>query len=268
VEFSNNDDSIIYDYDDRESYFLKTPLNMQKYDPFGNDSTSCPDFTQQEKCNLLEIHEDHYDYPEQFKSFLGNKTPRVLFCIGNYSLLKSQVIMICGSRNASGHGCELAYKCGRLIAEQDYTVASGYARGVDIAAHLGALEAGGSTIAILPYGLLKFRINRAIREAFDFEQFLAVSELPPSCPFTGRNALRRNKLLVALSRAIIVIESGETGGTWFSAKYASKKDKPLYFFEGLRPDVIPKLESIGGKRLKIKKGAPDLRKIFRLLREE
>lgn len=264
---------MIYEYDNRSSYHLDASLSMHKFDPFRNDSNSSQDFTQHEESNLLEIHEDHYDYPEQFKSFLGNETPRVLFCIGNYSLLKNQIIMICGARNASENGRELAYKCGRLIAEQGYTVASGYARGVDMAAHLGALEAGGSTIAILPYGLLKFKVNRAIREAFEceqflFEQFLAVSELPPSCPFTGRNALRRNKLLVALSGAVIVIESGETGGTWFSAKYASTKDKPLYFFEGLRQDVIPKLESIGGKRLKIKKGAPDLRKIYRRLREE
>jgi DNA processing protein len=238
-----------------------------------NNSHPYADFTHREKFNLFEIHKEHHDYPEQFKSSPGNEIPQMLFCIGNSSLFKNQVIMICGTRDASDYGTELAYKCGRLVADQGYTVASGYARGVDMAAHFGALEAGGNTIAFLPYGLLNFRINRAIRESFEseeylFEQFLAVSDIPPSYPFSVGNALRRNKLLVTLSKVVIVIESGETGGTWFSAKYASKKNKPLYFFEGMRSDVIPKLESIGGKRLKMKIGAPDLRNIFKLLPEK
>ena len=182
--------------------------------------------------------------------------------MGNLSIFKKQAIMVCGARNASKIGLELAYKCGRLIAEQRFTLASGYARGVDIAAHLGALEAGGDTIAILPYGLLKFRLNHEMREGFDLERFLAVSELHPLCPFTVRNAFRRNKILVAISKAVIVVEPGETGGTWYSAQYASKIGKPLYFLEGMRPSIISKLESMGGQRLEVNKHTPDLKKVY------
>ena len=211
---------------------------------------------------LLEISENNSNYPEQFKSFLCKSAPDKLFCMGNLSLFKNHVIMICGARNSSEKARELAYKCAMLIAERGNTIASGYARGIDMAAHFGALKAGGDTIAIVPYGLMKFKVKNAIREVFDIERFLVVSELPPLYPFSARNALRRNNLLVALSNAVIAVEPGESGGTWYSAKCARKMGKPLYFLEGLREDIIHKLESMGGKRLNVKLGTPDLKVIY------
>ena len=258
---SERENSSLYSCNDGESYRLHTTYFMRKLTNNGNDSSIHDEWNQQEECKVVEISDEHRDYPEQFKLFFGNKRPRELFCIGNYLLFENRIIMVCGARNASVTGLELSYKCGRIIAEQGITIASGYARGVDMAAHLGALEAGGDTIAILPYGLLKFRVNRALTEAFDLEQFLAVSELRPSSRFTGANALRRNKLLVALSESVIVIEPGVTGGTWFTAKYASKKEKPLFFLEGEKPEIISTLESIGGKRLVVTHGAIDISEI-------
>ncbi len=67
---------------------------------------------------------------------------------------------------------------------------------------------------------------------------------------------------MALSNAVIVIEPGETGGTWHSAKCAGKMGKPLYFHEGIRQNSISKLESMGGERLKVIRGAPDLTGIY------
>ena len=243
MDFYDTDDSILYSDDTDEPV---TPWEV----------------SQEERCELIRITEKNNYYPEQFKSLPKSKRPKELFCIGNPSLLKKQAIMVCGARNASKTGIELAYKCGRLIAEQDITLASGYARGVDTAAHIGALEAGGNTVAILPYGLLNFRLNREIINSFAPERFLALSVFPPSYPFTARNAFRRNKLLVALSKAVIVVEPGETGGTWYSAQYASNTGKPLYFLEGERPDIIPKLEEMGGKRIEVYNGAPELKMVY------
>jgi DNA processing protein len=208
------------------------------------------------------IPEWTHDYPEQFRNLHGGSVPETLFCLGNTALLKKQSIMVCGSRNASETSIELAYQCGRLIGERGYVCASGYARGVDSAAHLGALEAGGSTIAIIPYGLRRFRIHHLLKDAFDPSRFLVVSENPPLAHFTTKNALRRNKLLVALSGTVIVVEPGETGGTWFSARYADKMKKPLYFLEGLKPESIPHLESLGGTRISLSDGIPDLSPVW------
>ena len=215
------------------------------------------------KYKVLKIGD--YDYPAQFEMLLKRSAPPLIYYMGNVSLFNERIIMICGMRNASEKGLELAYKCGKLIAEQGYVVSSGYARGVDMAAHLGALDAGGDTIAFLPYGLSKFIVNPAIQGSFEPEHFLAASEQPPSYHFTVKGALRRNKLLAALSLAVVVIEPGETGGTWSSIRYANKMGKPLFFLEGDRPCIIPELTKMGAKRIVVRKGVPDLIKVYKAI---
>ena len=251
-------------YEDEYDSLYDTLYEIPMYDYYRynfqnnvNENNNLPDN------GITKIGRGSRDYPEQLISLFEKRSPAELFCHGDVSLFKTPLIMVCGARNASAAACNLAYACGRLIAEQGYTVASGYARGVDMAAHLGALEAGGSTIAILPYGLGKFKLQSEIAALFANEQFLVVSEVPYMGRFTVPRALGRNKLLVKLSCAVIVIEPGESGGTWFSAEYTSKKGKPLYFIEGERLEVIPKLEEIGGKRIQIIANAPDLREMYR-----
>lgn len=201
------------------------------------------------------------DIPDKIVRSLGKCVPKKLFCCGNMSLLRGRTVMVCGARNASPAGIDLAYRCGRLLADSGVVVASGYARGVDIAAHRGALEAGGGTVAFLPYGLCRFRVHRDIADSLDPDCFLAVSELSSWEVFTARSALRRNKFLVALSDAVIVVEPGETRGTWYSAEKASVFEKPLFFLEGSRPETIPRLEALGGKRLQVRNGAPVTREV-------
>lgn len=203
------------------------------------------------------------DLPPRMVRLLGDCAPRNLFCCGEISLLRGNTVMVCGARDASPEALDLAYRCGRLLADSGVTVASGYARGVDLAAHRGVFEAGGSTVAVLPYGLARFRVHRSLGDAFDPERFLAVSELTPWGVFTTRSALRRNKLLAALADAVIVVEPGETGGTWYSAEKASAMGKPLFFLEGARPEIIPRMEALGGKRLEVRNGAPDIGVVMR-----
>lgn len=204
------------------------------------------------------------NYPWKLTHFLNDKRPRMLFCIGDVSSFNKPSILVCGTRDASRKGCEIAYKCGRLIAEAGYIVVSGYARGVDIAAHQGAIEAGGNTIAILPYGLSRFSVRSVLKEVFEQDNFLVVSELPPSCGFMVKAALRRNKLLVAIADAVIVVEPGESGGTWYSADKARSLQKPIFYHEGSRPEIIERMESMGGKHLKISKGAPVLDGVYEM----
>ncbi len=261
VTFENvGEDACEDEYDlSYDTLYETTMYDYYRY-TFQNNANECnslPDI------GITKISRGSGNYPEQLISLFEKRTPEELFCYGDVSLFEKTIIMVCGARNASAAACKLAYACGRLIAEQGYTVASGYARGVDMAAHIGALEAGGSTIAILPYGLGKFRLQSEIADLMANEQFLVVSEAPYTGRFTAARALGRNKLLVKMSRAVIVVEPGESGGTWFSADYAGKKGKPLYFIEGERSDVIPKLEGIGGRRIQIIANAPDLREMYR-----
>jgi len=170
--------------------------------------------------------------------------------------------MVCGAREASEPGQEIAYRCGKLIAERGFIVASGYARGVDMASHYGALETGGSTLAVLPYGLARFKWHQGLGEYLDPGRFLAVSEVPPLYGFTSINAFRRNKVLAALSEAVIVVEPGESGGTWHSAEQARRMNKPLFYFEGMRPHIVGRMEKLGACRLELVDGIPDLEPVF------
>jgi DNA processing protein len=215
-----------------------------------------------EAAQLLELRADEPDFPKKILTHLGKRAPETLTCYGDYSLLKTRIIMVCGARNASRDGTDLAFTCGRVIAKCGFTVLSGYARGVDLAAHSGALEAGGKTIAVVPYGLSRFRVHKDIQDSFDPNSFLVMSELPLWQVFTTYAAFRRNKLMVALADAVIVVEPGETGGTWYSAEKASEMGKGLYFLEGARPEIIPRLESLGGRRIAVVNGVPDLKEIL------
>ncbi|MFC1508461.1 DNA-processing protein DprA [Candidatus Omnitrophota bacterium] len=199
-----------------------------------------------EKMSVDVVMENDSDYPELLNKYLGNKNPKIIFLLGKKAILNQPSIMICGARESSDVGLDIARKCGSFVSEQGYTVASGYARGVDKAAHLGALEAGGDTLAFLPYGLSRFRVSQAFTESFDPDKFCVASEVPPTYGFTTWNALRRNKMLAAISEAVIVIEPSDSGGTWYSANRAMRMKKPLFYFEGSRREVIEKMSPLGG----------------------
>jgi DNA processing protein len=246
---------IVYEYDD--------PGDRSEYDQVGKVREKTGD---SENIRIIAPGDDCY--PEQLTGALGDAAPRKLSCCGEISLLARPCVMVCGARDASETAIGLAYRCGELLAASGMVVASGYARGVDLAAHRGALDGGGSTLAVLPFGIARFKIHRNIRDVFDPERFLMVSELEPWQVFSSYAALRRNKLLAALAAAVIVVEPGETGGTWYSAERASRMGRPLFFLEGNRPEIVSRLESLGGLRLEVREGEPDIHPVKTVSRRD
>ena len=148
--------------------------------------------------------------------------------IGNTELLGRNSIGICGSRNSSDEGLRYAYQFGQEAARHGFVVVSGYARGVDSQAHLGALEAGGETIAVLPEGADSFSVRRELRPIANPDNFLAVSMFPAESRWTAWRAMERNKLIVALSSGLFVVEARDKGGTINAAKECVKQRKPLW----------------------------------------
>ena len=166
-------------------------------------------------------------YPGNIQDALKN-LPQ-LDAIGETSLLGSPAIGICGSRDASPEALEYAYEFGRRCAKQDFVVVSGHARGVDRQAEKGALEAGGKAIAVLPEGIDGFRIVRELQPFVDLEKnFLAVSMFESGASWTTWRAMDRNKLIVALSIGLFVIEAREKGGTINAAFECNRQRKPLW----------------------------------------
>jgi len=168
---------------------------------------------------------DH-GYPERLRAVAGSAP---LYAIGDTGLLERPAIGICGARNASASALRWAYEFGREAARHGTVVVSGYARGVDRKAHRGVLEAGGATIAVLPEGINHLRVTEELRPLANPEKnFLAISMFEPDAPWKTWRAMERNKLIVALSAGLFVIEARERGGTINAAYEAIRQGKPLY----------------------------------------
>lgn len=152
-------------------------------------------------------------YPKALIALLRQNTPTVLSCIGNLSLLHKQKVGFSGSRKASEKGLWIASDCASQLAEHDICVVSGYASGVDMTAHQAALKHGGSTIVVLPEGIDAFYIKDGIRDYWDWNRVLVVSEFMPHDIWMASRAMRRNNTIIALSDAMFVVEAGDTGGS-------------------------------------------------------
>jgi DNA processing protein len=151
-------------------------------------------------------------YPLLLKDRL--KRPPKLFYKGPLKnplrLLQRPGVAIVGSRNASTWGLKIAKQLAWRLANRGMNVISGYARGVDFNAHLGALRSrrGGTTI-VLSEGICHFAPKGELRELEGWERrTLAISQFTPSAPWRASQAMTRNKLICALAHAVIVVEAG------------------------------------------------------------
>lgn len=147
--------------------------------------------------------------------------PPVLFLRGRTELLGVPGVAIVGSRRATARGRSAAHRLGAVVAGAGVPVVSGLALGVDGAAHEGALEAAGPTVAVLGRGADRAYpaghgalFRRIVREG------LVVSEFLPGTPALPHHFPRRNRILAGLSRALVVVEAAERSGALISVDHA------------------------------------------------
>ncbi len=176
------------------------------------------------------VQHDH-TYPNSLRNILEDNAPPVLFVKGNLEILNKRSVGICGSRKASEKGCELVRNSAGLLAKSDINVISGYAHGIDLAAHIGSLETGGVTTFVLPLGILNFQLKSSINSLLSGDNYLVISEFLPKLGWEIHNAMRRNLTICGLSKAIILVEPGMTGGTFEAGKTALKYERPLFVVE-------------------------------------
>ncbi len=157
-------------------------------------------------------------YPDALKRTLGDDAPVLLLCIGNLELLRKTSVGFCGSREATEKGMATARDSAELLAREGINIVSGFAAGVDMNAHRAALAAGGTTTVVLAEGILRFRVKKEIREEWDEQRTLVVSEFGPNLPWSVNHAMQRNRTICGLSRAMILIEARATGGSIHSRK--------------------------------------------------
>ncbi len=181
---------------------------------------------------------DDERYPQSVKEKLKQNAPPVLFCKGYLPLLNTKGISIVGSRDVSDFAIMLTKRIANRLAEHGFNVTSGYAKGVDTSAHLGALEGNGTTTMILSYGVNHLTVKKDIKD-FNWEKnTLFVTQFMPYEKFSGQNAMIRNKLVCAMSQAVIVISSGperdssgKMSGTFDAGLSALNMKVPLFVLE-------------------------------------
>ncbi len=207
----------------------------------------------EKKLRFLSILDD--EYPSDLKRVLGKATPPILSLWGNFDLLQQPAVGFCGSRDASEQGITFAEDTAEQIAAQGWVVVSGHARGVDLAAHLTALQHNGATIIVAPEGLFNFKLRAALKRQMRREQVLIISEFQPNARWSVANAMTRNKTICGLSNAMIVVESGEKGGTFEAGKFALSAHVPLFVADYAHP-----APSAAGNPFFIERGAVALRR--------
>lgn len=185
--------------------------------------------------NIQLIPISHESYPALIKKRLKIDSPPVLYCKGAFSLLNSSSISIVGSRNANDSTLLLTKNIASTLAKAGYNIVSGYAKGVDTNAHLGALEIDGTTSVILPLGIKNYSIKRDFRGLNWEKNTLFISQFLPSEKWRARNAMGRNKIVASLSDAIVIITSGpekdakgRMSGTFDAGKSSLEMGIPVF----------------------------------------
>jgi len=169
-------------------------------------------------------------YPDVLNVHLGWHAPPILFVQGNRQLIAGALAGIVGARRPSRRGRELAAACAESFANRGVPVVSGGARGIDLAAHLAALAAGGETVVVLPQGLLSYRIPEEVGEGIARARAAIVSEFAPGDPWTVHAAVTRNATIAALSRMLCVVEPKKTGGSVRTARAALGQGKRVLMY--------------------------------------
>jgi DNA processing protein len=177
---------------------------------------------------LIEAHDA---YPRMLREI--HDPPGVLFVRGTIQPNDGLAIGIVGTRHATQYGLRQAERLAAGLARAGLTVVSGLARGIDAAAHRGALSAGGRTIAVLGSGVMNIYPPEHHQLAVDVAaQGYVVSESPPQAEPLPGTFPQRNRLISGLSLGVVVVEAAEQSGALITAKHAMEQGREVFAVPG------------------------------------
>jgi DNA processing protein len=157
--------------------------------------------------------------------------PPLLIAKGDIGLLDKPAVAIVGARNASAAACRFARSLAHDVGQEGLVVVSGLARGIDSAAHDGALESG--TIAVIAGGIdIFYPPENEARQRTLFERGLVVAEMPPGTEPRARHFPYRNRIIAGLALGTIVVEAAPRSGSLITARLAAEAGRDVMAVPG------------------------------------
>nr|CAA6830211.1 MAG: Rossmann fold nucleotide-binding protein Smf possibly involved in DNA uptake [uncultured Thiotrichaceae bacterium] len=171
------------------------------------------------------------NYPEALKN--TRSAPPLLFAVGNTSLLNDPQIAMVGSRHPTTGGKDNAQAFASHLAQNGLCITSGLALGIDAISHTGALDADGSTIAVVATGMdiIYPARNRKLAERIA-EQGLIVTEFPIGVKPQAQNFPRRNRIISGMSVGTLVVEAALRSGSLVTARHAMEQGREVFAIPG------------------------------------
>jgi DNA processing protein len=161
--------------------------------------------------------------------------PVVLYVKGAWEeCLERPCVAVVGSRRCSTYGQNAALMMSRELAQRGVTIVSGLARGIDAAAHRGALEAGGRTVAVTGTGLDQVypRDHKKLVEEILSRGGAVVTQFPLGTPPVSENFPYRNRVISGLSLGVLVVEAAENSGSLITARLAMEQNREVFAVPG------------------------------------
>jgi DNA processing protein len=178
---------------------------------------------------ILRLEDDRY--PERLRTIPD--PPPVLYCDGLPEPEDRVAIAIVGARQATSYGVRVTEALARDLAQLGFTIVSGMARGIDAAAHRGALAAGGRTIAVLGCGLdVVYPPEHGRLRAEIARSGSVMTEFPPGTRPLASHFPRRNRILSGLALGVVVVEAAEGSGSLITARLALDQGREVFAVPG------------------------------------
>lgn len=189
-----------------------------------------------QSCGLTPVFHGSPAYPSRLAEI--EDAPPLLYARGDVALLGRPAVAIVGARNASINGRRIAHELAYDLASREIddgalAIVSGFARGIDTAAHDGALDAAGATIAAMAGGAdyVYPRENAVLYDRIAAEGAI-LSEMPPGKEPTARHFPRRNRIVSGLSLGVVVVEAAARSGSLITARMALEQGREVFAVPG------------------------------------